>query len=212
LCIAEQHEEFKKTAEKERLIINNYKVKMQNKVAEFLKNDKVSTMQFEPSDKIFRSVISEAVEECGSGLICHTFGKEDRYVVVYKNPPSELEIEARRYYDYTKWNREIEAQFKKLKEQEAQLDAEKKPLPSTSSENSEFSKGNKKAKIIHSVECNAISDVTRSFGMVSSELKKDKRTVEETLNDIQQKKRLKTQQQQQQQQQQEQHPSERDDD
>lgn len=33
----------------------------------------------------------------------------------------------------------------------------------------------------------------RNFGMVSSELKRDKRTVEQTLNDIQEKKRLKTQ-------------------
>lgn len=67
-------------------------------------------------EKVFRSVIIETVEESCSSLYCHTFGKEDRYVIVYKNPPSELEIEARRYFDFTKWDKEIEAEYKRKKE------------------------------------------------------------------------------------------------
>lgn len=171
---------------------------MQNTVANFLKNDKQGTMQFDPMEKIFRSVIQEAVEEAGNGLVCHTFGRDNsRYVVVYKNHPTELELEARRFYDYKEWNKEIEKDFKRKKEEEAAI-AE----PSTSSistnnssdinESSKTASG-KKHKMIH-LECQAINtDPNRNFGMVSSELKKDKRTVEQALNDIQQKKRLKTQ-------------------
>lgn len=180
---------MKKTAEKERMIINNYKAKIQNKVAEFLKNDKIATMQFDPMEKVFRSVIIEVVEETGSGLICHTFGME-KYVIVYKNQPSELELEARRYYDYTKWNKEIEAEFKKKKEEENLLAEESNSNPNNAKEPSKSST-NKKVKLIH-VACEAVS-TNSSFGMVSSELKKSKKTIEETLNDIQQKKRLKTQ-------------------
>jgi hypothetical protein len=169
---------------------------MQNTVANFLKNDKVGTMQFDPMEKIFRSVIQEAVEEAGSGLICHTFGRDNsRYIVVYKNHPTDLELEARRFYDYKQWNKDIEKGFKRKKEEEAAITEPSTSSISTnnSSDTNESSKtASKKQKLIH-LECQAInSDPNRSFGMVSSELKKDKRTVEQALNDIQEKRRLKS--------------------
>lgn len=194
LFFLERYQEHQKIAEKERQIINNFKVKIQNKLAAFLKDEKLATMQFEPMEKIFRSVIVETTEESNSSLYCHTFGKEDRYVIVYKNPPSELEIEARRYSDYTKWNKEIEAEYKKKKEDLALATTS----TSSSSDRSAYgaetqSKPNKKSKLIH-LECEAI-DIKSNYGMVSTELKKDTRSIEQTLNDIQQKKRLKTQHQ-----------------
>ena len=192
--LSEQNEEFRKTAEKERMMINSYKQKIQNKVADFIKNDKVSTMQFPAMEKVFRSVILEVCEESANGLICYTFGNRDeRYVIVYKNSPSELEMEARRFYDYKQWNKEIEAEFKGKKDEQTLLE---KPTASSSSQeiSKEMSKAAKKTKLVH-LECEAIStNVNRNFGMVSSDLKKDKRTVEDCLNDLQKKKRLKTQQ------------------
>lgn len=211
--LQKQHEHMRKTAEKEKMIINNYKLKIQNKVAEFLKNEKVGTMHFEPMEKVFRTVITEAVEEAGSGLLCHTFGREERYIIVYKNSPSELELEARRYHDYKQWNKEIEKEFKKKKEEEAALQEPTTGSSSITNNTNESTKtAGKKQKLIH-FECTAISTDPnryatnidtqqtcniynfnfRNFGMVSSELKRDKRTVEQTLNDIQEKKRLKTQ-------------------
>lgn len=184
--IQKQNEAIKKTVEKEKAMINNFKVKTQHKVADFIKNDKVSTMQYDPMEKVFRNIIIEVVDEAGHGLCAHTFGREDRYVVVYKNPPSELELEARRYYDYKQWNKEIETEFKKRKAEEHAIQE-----ASTSVSEQNETKPNKKQKLIH-VECEAIKSETRNFGMVSSELKKDKRTVEEALNDIQLKKRLKS--------------------
>lgn len=153
-------------------------------------------MQFDPMEKVFRSVIIETVEESCSSLYCHTYGKEDRYVIVYKNPPSELEVEARRYFDYTKWDKQIEAEYKKKKEEDKLV-----MIPTATSSDSatgehrEQSKAGKKSKMIH-LECEALgTDLNRNYGMVSTELKKDTRSIEQTLNDIQQKKRLKTQHQ-----------------
>lgn len=155
--IQKQNEQLRKTAEKEKLIINNYKAKIQKKVSEFLKNDKVGTMQFDPMEKVFRSVIVEAVEEAGNGLICHTFGREDRYVIVYKNAPSELELEARRYYDYKQWTKEIEKEFKHRKEQEAAIHEPSSSNSTNSNDQNDSIKAvNKKQKLIH-FECTAIS-------------------------------------------------------
>jgi len=188
IALKKRHQEHQKIAEKERQIINNFKVKIQNKIAAFLKDEKLATMQFEPMEKVFRSVIGETTEETNSSLFCYTFGKEDRYVVVYKNPPSELEIEARRYYDYTKWNKEIEAEYKKMKE-----DSHAATTSTSEQESSAPQTKSKKQKLVH-LECEAV-DIKRNYGMVSTELKKDTRSIEQTLNDIQQKKRLKTQHQ-----------------
>lgn len=176
-------------------MIKNFKVKIQNKLAAFLKDEKLETMQYDPMEKVFRSVIIETTEESNSSLYCHTFGKEDRYVIVYKNPPSELEIEARRYFDYVKWNKELEAEFKKKKEETA-LATTSTTEPSGEGSNKDHrdhNKSNKRSKLVH-LECEAIgTDLNRNYGMVSTELKKDTRTIEQTLNDMQEKKRLKTQ-------------------
>lgn len=190
----EQFEEQRKIAEKERQIINDFKVKMQMKISKFLKDDHTETIQFEPMEKVFRSVVIETAEETNTGLHALTFGKEDRYVIIYKNAPSELELEARRYHDITKWDKDIEAEFKRKKEEV--LEFKQSTSAQNETESREPSKTNsKKSKIIHSVEgCEALgADLNRNYGMVSTELKKDTRTIEETLNDIQQKKRQKIQ-------------------
>lgn len=168
---------------------------MQNKISQFLKDDETETLQFEPMEKVFRSLIVETAEESMTGLHCHTFGREDRYVIVYKNPPSDLELEARRYHDMTKWNKDIEAEFKKKKEEELEMiEFNKTPTVDDASSSSTSKVNSKKSKQSYAVECSALgADLNRNYGMVSTELKKDTRTIEETLNDIQQKKRQKTQ-------------------
>lgn len=118
-------------------------------------------------------------------------------MIIYKNPPSDLEVEARRYSDYTKWNKEIEAEYKKKKDAAADAatsTSEDQAANGIVGEPREQSK-TKKTKLIH-LECEALgTDLNRNYGMVSTELKTDKRSIEQTLNDIQEKKRLKTQHQ-----------------
>lgn len=184
-CIfLERYQEHQKIMEEERQIIKNFKLKIQSQLASFLKNDNAETLQFDVMEKIFRSVITETTEESLANLHCHTFGSNERYVVVYKNPPSELEIEARRS-DYTKWNKEIEIDFKRKRDL---LSASTSISPQTKQTNSEAQlRNSKKKKMIH-LKCEAI-DINKNYGMVSTELKKDTRSIEQTLNDIQQKKK-----------------------
>lgn len=75
---------------------------------------------------------------------------------MYKNPPSELELEGRRFYEYKKWNAEIEKEFKRRKEEEQAIH---EPAANRSSDlGGESSKSNKKQKIKHSViDCQAIT-------------------------------------------------------
>lgn len=116
------------------------------------------------------------------------FGDVDRYLVVYKNPPSEDEINARKC-GYNTWNDEIAIEYKQKKEtelielQESQDAGEEEVIQKVS----------KKSKIIHEKQdCKAIGSEIRNYGMVSNELKKDTRSIEQALNDIQKKKKLKT--------------------
>lgn len=89
-------------------------------------------------------------------------------------------MEARRYYDYTKWSREIEAEYKRKKDETA---AALEPTASSSSADpdaKEQSKG-KKNKLVH-LECEALgTDLNRNYGMVSTELKKGKKRFSQTL-------------------------------
>lgn len=116
------------------------------------------------------------------------FGDVDRYLVVYRNPPSEDEVNARKC-GYNTWNDEIAIEYKEKKETEL---IEQQELQEGGVEEV-IQKVSKKSKIIHEkMDCKAIGSEIRNYGMVSNELKKDTRSIEQALNDIQKKKKLKT--------------------
>lgn len=56
LCIPEENQQRKQVVEKERLFINNYKLKVQNKIRAFLKDSEQAHLQFESEDKILRTI------------------------------------------------------------------------------------------------------------------------------------------------------------
>lgn len=56
LCISEENQQRKQVVEKERLFINNYKLKIQNKITAFLKDSEETHLQFESEDKILRTI------------------------------------------------------------------------------------------------------------------------------------------------------------
>lgn len=56
LCILEENQQRKQVVEKERLFINNYKLKIQNKITAFLKDSEETHLQFESEDKILRTI------------------------------------------------------------------------------------------------------------------------------------------------------------
>lgn len=145
-------------------------------------------------DQIYRSIVHEAAE--AAGLISYAFGEDgvDRHVRVYRksHAPCEHELAVRRRGD--PWNEQIKQRM--FAERERALQAERneinrapeKIVPNT----------NYKDKYAHLIGHEAALEAARktqtnkSYGFVPSENKKDVRSIEQTMADIQAKKRLKT--------------------
>lgn len=122
----------------------------------------------------------------------------DRYIVVYKKeyyPPSEDEIAARK--DGEVWNEETAKTYAAQREElKRRLEEDK-----TVDEKEVVPHSNYKDKYVHligqdSAEAAAKrTQMNKSYGFVPSENKKDQRSIEQTMADIQAKKRLKIQHQ-----------------
>uniref|UniRef100_A0A6B2E9X4 R3H domain-containing protein n=1 Tax=Phlebotomus kandelakii TaxID=1109342 RepID=A0A6B2E9X4_9DIPT len=172
--------------------LNKFRTYVEQRVERFTKDNR-KFIQFPPADKVYRSVVHDVAEI--AGLIGMSFGQEgvDRYIVVYKKEysPSEDEIAARRNGE--EWTREVAEEYKKRREeadkaQEEMSHASEDPTP----------KSNYKEKYVHligekaALEAAKKTETNKSYGFVPSENKKDLRSIEQTLSDIQAKKRLKT--------------------
>lgn len=228
-----------KNKQKEELL--RFRKFVEERIGRFAKDDR-HHIEFQPLDKVHRSIIHEVAEY--GGFICMSFGCEDvdRYSVVYKkeNAPTEDEIAARRNGDG--WNEEVAKEYAERRLKQKELDEQKRlarasqnnlaaissvnSSSSTSSQTSSPNSGgnvktnnsketeikptfNYKDKYAHLIGQEAALEAARktetnvSYGFVPSKNKKDIRSIEQTLADIQAKKRLKLQQQKEQQQKQE---------
>lgn len=130
-----------------------------------------------------------------AGLVAISFGLEgyDRYIMVYKkdHPPSEDELTARRNGE--EWNSETANEYKRKRTQQQEdekLDRQpKEEVQPTSSYHDKF---------VHLIGRESAVEAARktvsntSYGFVPSENKRDLRSIEQTMADIQAKKRLKT--------------------
>ncbi|KAK2709057.1 sperm-associated antigen 7 homolog [Artemia franciscana] len=154
--------------------------------------------EFPPGDKVYRSIIHEAAEI--AGLVAHSFGieGETRHVVVYKkeHSPSLDELAALRRGE--KWDPD-KAKEEALKKEIAALNKDiigRKKERCNQNDNKITSKylekyehliGRESAK-----EAARKTEVKQQYGFVPSENKKDVRSIEQTLNDIRARKKLKT--------------------
>ncbi|XP_073830441.1 sperm-associated antigen 7 [Musca autumnalis] len=226
-----------KNKQKEELL--RFRKYVEERVGRFAKDDRPH-IEFQPLDKVHRSIIHEVAEY--GGFICMSFGCEDvdRYSVVYKkeNAPTEDEISARRNGDG--WNEEVAKEYAERRQKQKELEEQKRLARASVQQNSSSSSSsaqsnnssnnnnsspngkntsketeikptfNYKDKYAHLIGQEAALEAARktetnaSYGFVPSKNKKDVRSIEQTLADIQAKKRLKLQQQQQQQEQQQQ--------
>ncbi|XP_075210598.1 sperm-associated antigen 7 [Lycorma delicatula] len=193
LLMKKQKEEMlkKQKEEKERLRI--FREKTEDRVNKFLQNESEYRLKFEPMDQMYRSIIHDVAEV--AGMTAYSFGEEgiDRYTIVYKKdkPPSEDELSTLRLGE--EWNEQKAEEIAKKRELEKQAEAEearRKPekiVPKT----------NYKEKYQHLIGLEAAKDAARitqtnkQYGFVPSANKKDVRSIEQTLADIQSKKRQK---------------------
>lgn len=219
------NEQEKKLIKRQKELAERMKNKQKEELLRFRKyvgermerfaKDERPYIEFQPLDKVHRAVIHEVAEF--SGFIAMSFGREDinRHSVVYKkeHAPSEDEIAARRNGDG--WNEEIAKEYAEHRKQQRELESEQRKLARASAEaaaqqtpaESDIKPtSNYKDKYAHLIGQDAALEAARktetniSYGFVPSKNKKDIRSIEQTLADIQAKKRLKLQNQQEQQQ------------
>merc|ERR1712025_526963 len=187
-----QKEMFAKIEEKERQAKLNFRTKIENKINEFLKKDNDKTLKFEAMDKYHRSVVHDVSEV--AGLVSHSFGEEDvdRHIQVWKKEFSPGEDELATLRRGEEWDPVKFQQEKTQREWRDKLEEER-----SRTLNKVAPKTNYQSKYEHligkeaAVEAARKTEVRSQFGMVSAELKKDRRTVEDIQAEIRTKKRQK---------------------
>lgn len=110
--IPEHREQEEKLKNKQREELNRFRKYAEERINRFL-NDERKSLQFQPLDRAYRTIIHEISE--ASKLMSMGFGVDgiDRYIVVYKKefyPPSEDEITARKNGEQT-WNEETAKEY-----------------------------------------------------------------------------------------------------
>ncbi|XP_043063835.1 sperm-associated antigen 7 [Drosophila ficusphila] len=212
--IKKQREMMERMQNKQKEELLRFRKYVDERMARFAKDDR-QCIEFQPLDKVHRSVIHEIAEN--GGFIAMSFGREDvdRHSVVYKkeHAPGEDEVTARRNGDG--WNAEIAKEYaERRRERLAQEQSDKEASTSEAANCASSSAAgdqdtgeikpttNYKAKYAHLIGESAAlqaarkTETNQSYGFVPSKNKKDMRSIEQTLADIQAKKRLRLAQQQ----------------
>ncbi|XP_016976034.1 sperm-associated antigen 7 [Drosophila rhopaloa] len=212
--IKKQREMMERMQNKQKEELLRFRKYVDERMGRFAKDDRQS-IEFQPLDKVHRSVIHEIAEN--GGFIAMSFGREDvdRHSVVYKkeHAPGEDEVTARRNGDG--WNAEIAKEYaERRRERLAQEQSDKEASISEAANCTSSSTSgdhdssevkpttNYKAKYAHLIGESAAlqaarkTETNQSYGFVPSKNKKDMRSIEQTLADIQAKKRLRLAQQQ----------------
>jgi len=162
-------------------------------------------MVFEVMDKLHRSIAHDVSET--AGLASYSFGEEDvdRHLIVWKKEyaPSEEELEALRNgeeYDPVK-AAQVAEERKCMKA--AELTEEKQSSRKRRTKNADMEQEKyfeKYAKIVgedSGLNSARLAKSNESYGMVPSKNKQDKRSIEETMKEIRERKKLKMQNPQQ---------------
>ncbi|KAL1395720.1 hypothetical protein pipiens_011042 [Culex pipiens pipiens] len=196
--IEKQKKELEMMRNKERDELNRFRKYAEERLGRLVKDPVRTYMEFQPLDKVHRSVVHDIAEI--AGLVAMSFGVEgvDRYIVVYKKEgmPSEDELAVRRSGE--PWNKQTAEEYCEKKKQQQMLEKElrKRPL-----EEKEVATpvSNYKDKYVHligqdaALEAAKKTESNKTYGYVPSENKRDVRSIEQTMADIQAKKKLKTQ-------------------
>ncbi|XP_065206920.1 sperm-associated antigen 7 homolog [Planococcus citri] len=187
---AKEAMQLQQNKEKEKL--KAFRDDAEKKINEFELDETKTKLPFPPSDRILRGIIHEIAQD--AGMVSYSFGEEgiDRYIVVYKKEfvPSEDELNALRKGE--EWNEEKARQIaeKRKREEEEEEEYTKKKR-----ENDKFvPASNYQTKYQHLIGLESAKDaakktgINKQYGFVPSENKKDSRSIEQTLADIQKKK------------------------
>lgn len=196
--IEKQKKELEMMRNKERDELNRFRKYAEERLGRLVKDPERTYMEFQPLDKVHRSVVHDIAEI--AGLVAMSFGVEgvDRYIVVYKKEgmPSEDELAVRRSGE--PWNKQTAEEYSERKKQQQMLEKEKQKRPLEEKEVA-TPVSNYKDKYVHligqeaALEAAKKTESNKTYGYVPSENKRDVRSIEQTMADIQAKKKLKSQ-------------------
>jgi len=180
----QQQLKLKKEKEETELRFIKFREEINKRIQAFLSKDE-SKLVFEPMSKNHRAIVHDIAD--GLEFAAFSFGTDevDRHVVIFKEAPSEGELAAmRRGEEYV------------ATEDNSEEDEDEKPVEANE-RNMQPEYLNKYEKHLGGLEvakeaARSTKCENRSYGFVSSEQKKDKRTIEETLADIRARKKLKS--------------------
>ncbi|KAH0626018.1 hypothetical protein JD844_000715 [Phrynosoma platyrhinos] len=182
----EQSAQLKKLQEQEKRQKAEFRKRMEKEVSDFIQDSSQTKKKFQPMNKIERSILHDVVEV--AGLTSFSFGDEEESR--YEFAPSDEELEAyRRGEEWDPQQAEEKRRLKELAQREAEEDARKGPTvvnPNTDYKD-KYSHliGKVAAKdAAHAMEAN------KAYGCVPVANKRDTRSIEEAMNEIRAKKRL----------------------
>lgn len=200
-AMRKQKEVLEKKQKEEKILLDKFRSRTEEKVSNFIKDGKKPYLQFEPMDYMYRAIIRDVADTAGAQVF--SFGQEgiDRYAVVYtrENAPSEDELTVRKAggtWDSSK-AKEM-AQLRLDCEKQAALDSEEDKNRKRKRGQEELSGTYYKQKYAHLIGEDAAlkaahkTNTNKSYGEVPSENKKDLRSIEQTMADIKAKKLKKT--------------------
>ncbi|XP_050414518.1 sperm-associated antigen 7 homolog [Patella vulgata] len=187
----EQKKLIEKKQSEEKKHLDVFRMKTQKVIHEFIKDEKQEKYKFKPLDKVYRAIVHEVADV--AGLTSFSFGQEeeDRYVMLWKKEfaPSDEEVLAYRRGEV--WDPEKAKQLAKEKELQKLEDSQ-------SSKTKVVPASNYRDKYKHLIGEEAAKDAAqdltanKSYGFVSSQNKRDTRTIEQVLADTRAKKKQKT--------------------
>lgn len=154
-------------------------------------------IHLEPMNQYERSVVHDTAEI--AGLVAHSFGQEDidRHVVIWKKEFTPCEDEINALKQGKEWDPIKNAKEKEELKLQEELDAHEAQMYEKTKKQKFVPRNNYQQKYEHligseeefKVAKKAEANSDRSFGMVSAESKKDRRTVEQVQAEIRAKKR-----------------------
>lgn len=173
-----------------------FRVEMEQKVSGFVKDTSKKNFQFSPMDLIGRSIVHDIAEV--AGLASFSFGEEnvDRYLMLWKKEfaPSDAELEARRNGE--EWNEEKEKRLAAIMKEKANedilLETERTKSRKRNHSKEPEKYFDKYAKILggeSGVDAAKATRTNASYGMVPSKNKEDQRSIEETMNQLRERKK-----------------------
>ncbi|KAG9462471.1 hypothetical protein GDO78_014069 [Eleutherodactylus coqui] len=191
--LAEQAARLKKMQEHEKRQKVEFRKKMEKEVSDFIQENSQTKKKFQPMSKIERSILHDVVEL--AGLTSFSFGEdeESRYVMIFKKEFAPCDEELESYRCGEEWDpvkAEEKRRLKELAQREAEEDERKGP--SSVNPNSDY-----KDKYSHLIGKIAAKDAAhtlqanKAYGCVPVANKRDTRSIEEAMNEIRAKKRLK---------------------